>query len=90
MTEIELLADDTLNHVFAPAVTQIEPGTTITWHFRDVDEDGQLVAHNVVFDDQASPVQTTGAFSRTFTEPGTYQYVCTLHPFMEGAVIVTE
>lgn len=87
---IDILADPELNHVFAPAVTQIEAGQAVTWRFADIDEDGEPVAHNIVFDDMASPVQTEGTFSREFAEPGTYSYVCTLHPFMEGAVVVTE
>ena len=90
VNEIEILADDALNHVFAPAVTQVAAGTTVTWQFKDVDEDGQPVLHNVVFSDEASPVQATGSFSRTFNEPGTYEYICSLHAFMDGVVIVTE
>lgn len=81
-------ADSRLNHVYSPAVIQIEPGTTVTWAFSEVDEDGQPVPHNVVFDHVASPVQGTGEFSVTFDEPGTYTYVCTLHRFMEGRVDV--
>lgn len=88
--EIDVLADDALNHIFAPAVTQVAAGTTVTWRFLDVDEDGQPVPHNVVFDDEASPVLTTGSYERTFTAPGIYPYVCTLHAFMEGSVVVTE
>ena len=89
-TDITIIADDRLNHIFAPAVTQVKTGTAVTWHFQEVDESGQPVAHNVVFDDLASPVQATGTFSRSFEQTGTYTYVCTLHPFMEGAVVVTE
>lgn len=88
-TEIELRSDPLLSHVFAPAVTEVTTGTTITWHFNEVDEDGEAVEHNVVFDDMASPVQTTGTYSRQFNEPGTYLYRCTLHPFMDGSVVVT-
>lgn len=90
ITEVDIVADTALNHVFAPAVIQVAAGSTVTWQFKDVDESGQPVFHNVVFSDEASPVQATGSFSRTFDQPGTYTYVCTLHAFMEGAVIVTE
>ncbi|MEZ4591968.1 MAG: cupredoxin domain-containing protein [Chloroflexota bacterium] len=90
VNEIEILADDALNHLFSPAVTQVAVGTTVTWQFKDVDEAGQPVLHNVVFSDEASPVQATGSFSRTFNEPGTYEYICSLHAFMDGVVIVTE
>ena len=72
VNQIDVIGDDALNHIFAPAVTQVEVGTEITWHFKEVDEDGQPVSHNVVFDDEASPVLATGTFSKTFNEPGTY------------------
>ncbi|MEM7798148.1 MAG: plastocyanin/azurin family copper-binding protein [Chloroflexota bacterium] len=90
ITEVDLIADNALNHIFSPAVIQVETGTTVTWHFIEIDEDGVPVEHNVVFDDMASPVQATGTFSRSFNTPGTYQYVCTLHGFMEGAVVVVD
>ncbi len=89
-TDIIIQADSNLNHLFSPAVTQVEAGTAVTWHFQEIDEEGQPVAHNVVFDNVESPIQTDGTFTYTFEEPGIYQYVCTLHAFMEGAVIVTE
>ena len=89
-TEIDVIGDEALNHIFAPAVTQVQTGAEVTWHFKEVDEDGEPVAHNVVFEDIASPVLTTGTFSRTFDEPGTYAYTCTLHAYMDGVVIVTE
>ncbi|MEM7336738.1 MAG: plastocyanin/azurin family copper-binding protein [Chloroflexota bacterium] len=89
VTDILVVADSELNHVFAPAVTQVEVGTAVTWHFQEIDEEGDPVAHNVVFEQVESPVQSDGTFTVTFDEPGTYPYVCTLHPFMEGAVVVT-
>jgi plastocyanin len=33
--------------------------------------------------------QRSGTFRRTFDQPGTYDYVCTLHPQMTGRVLVT-
>lgn len=83
-------SDPTQNHLFSPPVIQIERGTTVTWAFAEVDEDGQPVEHNVVFETANSPIQATGTYELTFNEPGVYGYVCTLHPFMEGTVIVTD
>ncbi|HXL41206.1 MAG TPA: plastocyanin/azurin family copper-binding protein, partial [Actinomycetota bacterium] len=28
-------------------------------------------------------------FTHTFTAPGTYAYICQIHPFMHGTVVVT-
>lgn len=77
-------------HVFAPAVVQVPVGSTITWMFADsgANGSGEAVPHNVVGTGFASPVLTTETYSYTFTKPGSYQYVCTLHAFMSGRVEV--
>lgn len=90
VSEVILLQDDALNHIFSPPVISIPAGTTVTWTFADIDEDGMPVDHNVVFDDVASEVMATGTYQITFDEIGSYDYVCTLHSYMEGRVIVTE
>lgn len=68
---------------FDPPVIQIEAGTTVAWTF----EDGGR-AHNVVGDGWSSDVLTSGRYQRTFTEPGSYPYRCTLHWVMDGRVDV--
>ncbi len=53
------------------------------------------VSHDLVFDDPALPKMgtVTGGKERsatyTFTEPGTYTFVCTFHSGMDGKVVVT-
>jgi plastocyanin len=57
---------------------------TVTWTFDD------RVDHDVRFDDgPASPIMRTGTWSRTFDQPGTYHYDCSLHPNMTGTVEVS-
>ncbi len=90
VSEIMVQGDAQQNHVFAPAVVQVPAGTTLTWQFNEVDEAGQPVAHNVIFEAFGSEVLETGTYTAVFEEPGVYAYRCTLHPFMEGKVIVTE
>jgi len=94
VTRVMVRHDEALNHIFSPAVIEIEQGTTVTWEFVDIDEEGVPVLHNVVFDvvfdNVASPVIAEGEYSLTFNEVGTYDYVCTLHPFMDGRVIVVD
>jgi plastocyanin len=69
---------------FTPDRLTVEAGSTVSWVF---DDD---MPHNVVGDGFASEVMQTGTFTSTFTDPGTYPYVCTLHPVMEGAVVVVD
>ena len=69
---------------FAPAATTVRVGEAVAWAW----DDGR-VEHDVVFDGgPASPRQRKGTWQRTFDGPGTYEYVCSLHPNMTGRVIV--
>jgi plastocyanin len=79
VTEVAVRDND-----FAPDAIEVPSGTTVTWRWEG-DND-----HNVVGDDFASPVQDEGTFTYTFADPGTHDYRCTLHPFMNGEVVVTE
>ena len=71
---------------FTPTELTVPVGATVTWtnlHGAD---------HNVVADDGTfeSPLFGTGeTYSFTFTEAGEYPYTCTIHPSMEGTIIVT-
>jgi plastocyanin len=73
------------NFTFAPAVVTAQPGITVTWTNRDD------IPHVVLMLSQKlrSKVMDTGeSFSHTFTEPGSFDYFCALHPHMTGRVIV--
>jgi len=70
---------------FTPATLTVEAGEEVTWIW----EDG-TVEHNVVGDDFESDILNDGTFTETFEEPGSYDYVCTLHPGMEGTIVVTR
>jgi plastocyanin len=72
-------------HSFDPVSLEVDPGTTIRW------VNTSTVTHNVVsgtglFSEVLNPGQAT---SFTFNSPGTFNYVCTLHPGMSGSIIVT-
>lgn len=74
------------NFAYAPTTITVKVGSTVTWTNRDEEP------HNVVSGDHSvrSPTMGTGAtFSYTFTKPGSVGYVCTLHPYMHGTVVVT-
>jgi plastocyanin len=75
------------NIAFQPSRIEIAAGTTVEWTNSDA------VAHTVTAADRGfdSGNMAPGATWRyTFTKPGTYQFFCTLHPFMKGVVVVTE
>jgi plastocyanin len=71
------------DNVFSPDELTVSEGDTVTWEWVG-DE-----PHNVVGDDFESELQTEGTFEHRFDEAGTYDYLCQVHPGMEGAVEVT-
>jgi plastocyanin len=70
---------------FAPETLTVEAGDTLTWVWRD-----GSINHDVSGDDFASEVMSEGTFRHRFDDPGTYDYVCTLHPNMTGTIEVTR
>jgi plastocyanin len=73
------------NLAFIPETTEIQGGESVAWNWGQ----GTLI-HDVAFDDgPTSPKQASGTWERVFVDPGSYDYVCTLHPQMTGKVIVS-
>ncbi|MFS4092140.1 cupredoxin family copper-binding protein [Streptomyces sp. AF1A] len=77
------------NFAFSPATLKVTAGTTVTWTNADTD------AHTVTSTGSGGPLHspalaTHGTYSYTFTRPGRYAYLCTIHPFMTGTVEVTS
>ena len=73
------------NFAFAPGAVTIAPGATVTWS----NDDG--APHGLAYKDGAkgTDVLLPGQkFSRTYDQPGTYDYVCSVHPYMMGKVTV--
>jgi YVTN family beta-propeller protein len=70
---------------FAPGVLEVPVGTPVTWS----NDDG--APHGIAYADKAAgtDVLLPGAtFARTFDRPGTYDYVCAVHPYMQGKIVV--
>ena len=70
---------------FIPATVSIVAGTTVMWR----NDDG--APHAVAFKEgsQVSGTLLPGdAFRRSFNQPGTYEYFCSIHNYMRGRVIV--
>jgi plastocyanin len=76
------------NIAFNPSSVTVKVGQTVTW----ANKDG--VQHNVTAQSGASfrsnNVGPGGTFSFKVTKPGTIKYVCTIHPGMDGTLIVTQ
>jgi len=73
------------NFAFAPAALEVPVGVAVTWS----NDDG--APHGLAYADKGAgaDVLLPGAtFVRTFDRPGTYDYVCAVHPYMQGRVIV--
>lgn len=74
------------NMQFQPATIKVKSGESVTWI------NSSAMPHTVTSTDGGKIASQTlgngGAFQHTFTEPGTYTYICSLHPSMTGTVIV--
>lgn len=72
---------------FSPSTRSVASGTRVTW----VNRDGQ--AHTTTRGAgqeswNSGVLNANQSFSHTFDTPGTYPYECTLHPGMNGSIIV--
>jgi amicyanin len=80
------VANVTMDHnTFTPAEITVVPGTTVTW------TNSEAMPHTVVDQNKAFRSKTLvkdASFSFTFTTAGDYDYLCSIHPFMKGKVIV--
>ena len=80
--ELEVKID---NFTFAPQRLVVKAGTTITWINED-DIPHTVASSTKLFKSKA--LDTNDKFSFTFITPGSYEYLCSLHPHMTGAVVV--
>ncbi len=72
-----------IGYTFSPETVQISAGGTVRW---------------INFDKLPHDVQGTGfgsgllyhgyTYSYTFTKPGTYNYICSTNPYMQGTITV--
>jgi amicyanin len=75
------------NFAFTPANLTVKVGETVTWTNKDEEP------HNVVAGDSSfhSPgMDANATYSFTFTKAGSFDYICGIHPFMHGTVVVNQ
>lgn len=73
------------NFKFAPTPLNISQGTEVTWTNHDD------IPHSIVVNAlgvHSKAMDTDGTFTYKFDKAGTFFYVCGLHPFMQGKVVV--
>jgi plastocyanin len=73
------------NFTFAPQRVTVKAGATVTWINGD-DIPHAIASSSKLF--KSKVLDTEDKFSFTFTTPGTYEYFCSLHPHMTGAIVV--
>jgi plastocyanin len=75
------------NFKFGPRTVTVKAGTKVVWTNKDA------IAHSVNFDTvhvDSKTLDQDAKFSHTFTAPGRYPYICAIHPFMHGTIVVTS
>ena len=73
------------NFDFSPMVLTVKAGSTVTWKNLD-GEPHTVVSPDGVFRSHALDEGDT--FTVKFDTPGTYKYICSIHPKMRAAIVV--
>ena len=78
---------DIKNFGFEPEALTIAAGTAVTWVNQDEEP------HNIVELGKPRLFRSQGLdggekYSFVFDKPGTYEYICSIHPHMHGMIVV--
>jgi plastocyanin len=75
------------NFSFGPGQIIVAQGTKVTWINQD--DIPHTVTDAAAQRDFKSPALDTGEhFEHVFSKPGIYHYFCSLHPKMQGVIVV--
>jgi plastocyanin len=75
------------NFRYVPDTLTVRAGTKVTWtNHDDMPHTVTSAGKPKTLDSDA--LDTDDQFSHVFAEPGTYTYLCTVHPKMAGQIIV--
>ena len=75
------------NFAFQPATVSVHPGDTVEWKNEDnVPHTATGNAPKPGFD--SGLIQSGAAWRYEARQKGTYNYICTVHPYMKGTLIV--
>lgn len=74
---------------FIPQIIKVKPGTTVRWLNNE-----KRSNHTISFEKEGIPESDRffpgESWQRTFEKPGSYPYICGIHPEMNGVVEVVE
>jgi plastocyanin len=73
------------NFKFGPDKLTVTKGTEVTWSNQDD------IPHSIVLTAlgvRSKTLDTDKTFSYQFDKSGTFSYICGLHPFMHGQIVV--
>jgi plastocyanin len=71
--------------MFAPTSMTVAVGTTVKW--QNLDGEPHTV-RSVDTSFSSNPLDQNDSFTFKFDKPGTYRYVCSIHPQMVGTIVV--
>ncbi len=77
---------------FHPSTLRIETGARVIWINYDVEPHDVVSGIPGVRDQRylSNVLGPGGTFAFTFTEPGEYEYYCSLYPHMTGKIVVED
>jgi len=75
------------NYSFLPGDLTVPIGTRVTWTNRD-ETPHTVVAQDAAHSFKSGGLDTDDTFSFTFDKAGTYTYICSVHPYMTGKIVV--
>jgi len=71
--------------MFSPDTLTVTAGSTVTWTNHD-EEPHTVVSDTGVF--RSGAMDTNESFSFKFDQPGTFHFICSIHPQMVGTIVV--
>jgi plastocyanin len=71
--------------MFTPVTLTVSVGTTVTW--QNLDEEPHTI-RSVDEQVKTGALDQNERYSFRFDRPGTYKYVCSIHPSMVGTIVV--
>ncbi|CAL1241953.1 cupredoxin domain-containing protein [Candidatus Methylocalor cossyra] len=71
--------------MFNPMALTVKAGSTVIWTNMD-DDPHTVISDTGLF--RSGAMDTNDSFSFKFDKPGTYRFICSIHPRMVGTIVV--